>query len=73
MHCADDPLLYYNRAVALEALGQTTEALKDYEASLRLQPDLADAHHNAALLYDQVGNKQLAIRHFSAYRKLQAG
>lgn len=72
-HCADDPLLYYNRAVALEALGQTAEALEDYEASLRLQPDLADAHYNAALLYDQRGDKQLAIRHLSAYRKLQAG
>lgn len=72
-HCPDDPLLYYNRAVALEALGQTVAALVDYEACLALQPDLADAHHNAALLYDQVGEKQLAIRHLSAYRKLQAG
>lgn len=72
-NCADDPLLHYNRAVALEALGRTADALADYEACLRLQPDIADAHHNAALLYDQIGEKQLAIRHFSAYRKLQAG
>lgn len=72
-HCADDPLLHYNRAVALEALGQTTHALASYEECLRLQPDIADAHHNAALLYAQGGEKQLAIRHFSAYRRLQAG
>ena len=71
--CPDDPLLHYNRAVALEAVGRTGEALASYEASLLLQPDLADAHHNAALLYAQDGEKQLAIRHYSAYRRLQAG
>lgn len=72
VQCADDPLLYYNRAVALEALGREADALSNYEACLRLQPDLADAHHNAALLYDQAGEKQLAIRHLSAYRRLLA-
>jgi tetratricopeptide (TPR) repeat protein len=72
VHCADDPLVHYNLAVALEALGRTDEALESYEACLRLQPDLADAHQNAALLYAQSGQKQLAIRHFSAFRRLQA-
>ncbi len=71
-HCADDPLLHYNHAVALEALGRTAQALVSYEACIALQPELADAHHNAALLYAQSGEKQLAIRHFSAYRRLQA-
>lgn len=73
LHCADDPLLHYNRAVALESLGRSAEALSSYEACLQLQPDIADAHHNAALLYAQNGQKQLAIRHFGAYRRLQAG
>jgi len=71
VYCADDPLVHYNLAVALEALGRTAQALESYEACLRLQPDLADAHQNAALLYAQSGQKQLAIRHFSAYRRLQ--
>ena len=71
LHCADDPLVHYNRAVALEALGRVPEALASYETCLRLQPDAADAHQNAALLYAQAGEKQLAIRHFSAYRRLR--
>jgi tetratricopeptide (TPR) repeat protein len=71
LHCRDDPLVHYNRAVALEALGRVEQALASYEECLRLQPDLADAHQNAALLYAQAGQKQLAIRHFSAFRRLQ--
>ncbi|MDM0111013.1 tetratricopeptide repeat protein [Variovorax sp. J22R133] len=71
VHCANDPFIHYNRAVALEALGRTQEAIDSYEACLRIAPDMADAHQNAALLYAQSGQKQLAIRHFSAYRRLQ--
>jgi len=71
LHCATAPLVHYNRAVALESLGRFSDALASYEECLRLQPDMADAHQNAALLYAQAGDKQLAIRHFSAYRRLQ--
>lgn len=72
LHCAQDPLVHYNRAVALEALKRIPEALASYERSLALQPDLADAHQNAALLYAQAGHPQMAIRHFSAYRRLRS-
>ena len=30
-----------------------------------------DAHYNAARLHEQAGNAQKAVRHFSAYRRLQ--
>lgn len=70
-HCPDDPLMHYNRAVALEDLGRVAAALASYEECLRLQPDFADAHQNAALLYAKAGQKQMAIRHFSAFRRLQ--
>ena len=73
LHCADDPLIHFNRGVALEALQRRAEAVEAYEQALRLQPELADAHQNAALLYAQMGRDQLAIRHFSAYRRLQRG
>ncbi|MBT2322001.1 tetratricopeptide repeat protein [Variovorax paradoxus] len=69
--CPDDPLMHYNRAVALEELGRVAAALSSYEACLLLAPDFADAHQNAALLYAKAGQKQLAIRHFSAFRRLQ--
>jgi len=69
--CPDDPLIHFNRAVALEGVGDVEAALASYEESLRLQPDLLDAHRNAAVLYADSGNQQGAIRHFSAYRRLQ--
>ncbi|MEJ8853492.1 tetratricopeptide repeat protein [Variovorax robiniae] len=72
LHCPDDPLVHYNRAVALEGLDRVQEALESYEQCLRLQPDIADAHQNAALLYAREGRHQLAIRHFSAYRRLSS-
>ncbi|BEP64956.1 hypothetical protein GmRootV213_55100 (plasmid) [Variovorax sp. V213] len=71
-HCGDDPLMHYNHAVALEGAGRIQDALASYEKALQLQPDLADAHQNAALLYAELGHKQLAIRHFSAFRRLQS-
>jgi len=40
-------------------------------ALVELAPDFADAHFNAARLYEQLGRGQLALRHFSAYRRLQ--
>lgn len=66
-----EPRLHYNRALALEDLHHPDDALAAYEACLRLAPDFADAHFNAARLYEQLGKGQLALRHFSAYRRLQ--
>ena len=66
-----EPRLHYNRALALEDLHRPDDALAAYEACLQLAPDFADAHFNAARLYEQVGKGQLALRHFSAYRRLQ--
>jgi tetratricopeptide (TPR) repeat protein len=66
-----EALLHFNRAVALEDQGRPMEALAAYNASLQLQPDLADAHYNAARLHEQLGDAKNAVRHFSAYRRLE--
>ena len=66
-----EALLHFNRAVALEDQGRPMEALAAYNASLLLQPDLADAHYNAARLHEQLGDAKNAVRHFSAYRRLE--
>ncbi|RZT97802.1 tetratricopeptide repeat protein [Rivibacter subsaxonicus] len=70
-HCPDNALLHFNRAIALEDQHREREALTSYERTLELAPDLADAHYNAARLHEMLGQVQGALRHFSAYRRLQ--
>jgi tetratricopeptide (TPR) repeat protein len=67
----DEALLHFNRALALEDQGRLMEALQSYNTSLGLAPDLADAHYNAARLHEQLGDAKKAVRHLSAYRRLQ--
>jgi tetratricopeptide (TPR) repeat protein len=71
-NCPDSPLIRFNRAVALEDLGREEEAIASYEASLRLDPALADAHFNLARLEERRGDTRSALRHFNAYRRLQS-
>ncbi len=64
-------LLHFNLAVALEDQSQPAEALASYEQALALDPALADAHYNAGRLHEQMGQHRTALRHFSAYKRLQ--
>ncbi|WP_418314696.1 tetratricopeptide repeat protein [Piscinibacter sakaiensis] len=64
-------LLHFNRAIALEDQQRAAEALQAYARALKLDPTLADAHYNAARLHEQLGHAKEALRHFSAYRRLQ--
>ena len=68
-----DADLVYNRAVALEDLGRTEEAIAAYTRVLELDHDHADAHHNVARLWQQAGDHRRAVRHWNAYRRLSRG
>lgn len=70
-HCPDSALIHFNRGVALDHLENLPEAAASYEQSLALDPTLADAHYNLGRLREQLGDKRGALRHFSAYRRLQ--
>ena len=70
-HCPGSALLHFNRAVALDHLERLEEAAASYERSLALDPTLADAHFNLAQLHQQAGDERGALRHYSAYRRLQ--
>jgi tetratricopeptide (TPR) repeat protein len=70
-HCPESALLHFNRAVALDQLGRPEAAAASYERSLALDPSLADAHFNLAQLHEEAGDERGALRHFSAYRRLQ--
>jgi len=56
--------------VLLEDTGRGSEAADVYRALLAQSPDMADAHYNLALLYEQVGKPKEAIRHMAQYRRL---
>jgi tetratricopeptide (TPR) repeat protein len=71
LHCPGSALVHFNRAVALDHLERLSEAAASYERSLALDPTLADAHYNLGRLREQLGDKRGALRHFSAYRRLQ--
>jgi tetratricopeptide (TPR) repeat protein len=70
-HCPESALLHFNRGVALDHLENLDEAAASYERSLALDATLADAHFNLAQLHQQAGDEQGALRHYSAYRRLQ--
>ena len=70
-HCPESALLHFNRGVALDHLEFLDEAAASYERSLALDPSLADAHFNLAELHKQAGDERGALRHYSAYRRLQ--
>jgi len=70
-HHDDDALLHFNHGVALDHLERLPEAAAAYERSLALDPGLADAHYNLGRLHEQLGDTRTALRHFSAYKRLQ--
>ena len=68
-HCGGDPLLLFNLGVLLDDLNRRTAAIEAYSAALRLDPEMADAHYNIALLYQKTGKAQEAIRHLAEYKR----
>lgn len=69
-HPEPDAVLLFNLGVALEDLGETGEALAAYDAAIAQDADLADAHFNAGALRQRLGDRQRALRHLNAYRRL---
>lgn len=69
--CGADPLLLFNLGVLLEDRGQKDAAVEAYCAALEIDPALADAHYNLALLYESGKKPKEAIRHMAQYRRLQ--
>ena len=67
-----DALLFFNLGVLLEDMERKAEAAESYQAALQLDPRMADGHYNLALLCEQLGRPQEAIRHMAQYRKLVA-
>lgn len=57
---------YYNLDIALSKSGRAAEAIPQFEAALRIQPDYADAHNNLGVALSGAGRVLEAIAHFEA-------
>ena len=64
-------MVWFNRGIALEDQQRPADAVASYERALAIDADFADAHFNLGRLLELEGQVQAALRHFSAYRRLQ--
>jgi tetratricopeptide (TPR) repeat protein len=64
------PTARFNLGVVLEDRGATADAIAEYLEAVRADPRVADVHFNLARLYQQTGDQQAALRHFSRFRAL---
>lgn len=58
-------LAYYNRALALQHLGEAQRAIQDYSEAIRLEPHFVDAYANRGVVYENLQQYERAIRDYS--------
>jgi tetratricopeptide (TPR) repeat protein len=68
----DYALAFFDLGNVLDELKRLPEAIAAYRTAIRLVPAYADAHYNLALAYERTGERRLALRHWTAYLRLDA-
>jgi tetratricopeptide (TPR) repeat protein len=63
-------LAFFDLGNVLDELQRLPEAIEAYWAAVRLVPKYADAHYNLALAYERTGERRRALRHWTAYLRL---
>jgi len=63
-------LAYFDLGNVLDETGRFAEAASAYKTAIQLAQTYADAHYNLALAYERLGEPRLALRHWTAYVKL---
>jgi len=63
-------LAFFDLGNVLDELQHLPEAIEAYRSAIRLVPTYADAHYNLALAYERIGQRRKALRHWTAYLKL---
>ena len=63
-------LAYFDLGNVLDELQRLPEAIEAYRSAIRLVPTYADAHYNLALAYERSSQRRKALRHWTAYLKL---
>ncbi|HLI75549.1 MAG TPA: tetratricopeptide repeat protein, partial [Acidobacteriaceae bacterium] len=65
-------LAFFDLGNVLDEQMRLPEAVQAYERALELLPQYADAHYNLALAYERLGEARKALRHWTAYARLDA-
>jgi tetratricopeptide (TPR) repeat protein len=63
-------LAFFDLGNVLDEQLRLDEAIKAYERALELVPQYADAHYNLALAYERLKEPRKALRHWTAYTRL---
>jgi tetratricopeptide (TPR) repeat protein len=63
-------LAFFDLGNVLDELKRLPEAITAYRSAIRLVPGYADAHYNLALAFERTGERRKALRHWTAYLKL---
>ena len=59
-------MAYNDRGVAYDKKGDLDNALADYTAAIKIDPNSRDAYANRAVLYDHKGDPERAIADYRA-------
>ena len=65
-------LAYFDLGNVLDELRRLPESIAAYREAIRLVPNYADAHYNLALAYERSNQRRRALRHWTAYLKLDS-
>jgi tetratricopeptide (TPR) repeat protein len=65
-------LAFFDLGNVLDELKRLPEAIAAYRTAVRLVPTYADAHYNLALAYERTVERRMALRHWTAYLRLDA-
>ncbi len=65
-------LAFFDLGNVLDELKRIPEAVDCYRRALALEPRYADAHYNLALALEHHGQRRSALRHWTAYLRLDA-
>jgi tetratricopeptide (TPR) repeat protein len=65
-------LAFFDLGNVLDEQQRLEEAIAAYERALALVPQYADAHYNLALAYERMKEPRKALRHWTAYGRLDA-
>ena len=63
---------HYQLGLLYEDEAQPTDAIREYQVSVRLRPDLPKPHYRLARLYEKSGQPQLARAEFHTFEALKA-